>query len=903
MSKKLQGNSNGVAICDSIVMSVRNKRPNIRKPLAVFISIAGYFSVIFSFLGMFDLVYDEVKFGVTCILLSAVYITLSLIGRKALWLILGSIVAFGISAYRRFEELTKGFEYVYNVVYSTSFHTNISYYKYLKPRLEEEYVTTLLIFAVWLLAIIIYFFTIYKPNPIFPLLISFPILEVGLYNGIEIPLFWGVMTVAYWLALMAMSTIDVGEYIGGVGGFVRRGSLFFPKKQMKLKVTEQCGLVVMACVLIISGVSLAVMRATDYERSDEINQKRRDISEAFSNFSFDNFFESVSGLSKAFGIDLSFDNHKLGTQDHVRYKNTTDLICTFDRKYDGAVYLKSYTGAVYGDNQWNDLDSSAYSDGIFGDFDEYGVYAQDFPCIMSKYISSPNNEMTVWIISKLKEEKTFAPYGTDSMGELTYYRDSTVSSKSGSADEYSYNFMPVSAAYVAPFLDESNRLTFSLDSINDKNWYSEIEDYCDKNDLFTYSGLFSVDTTVQSYTSSMYSDGKAIMALLLESRYREFVYDNYLQVPDNNNMDEVREAYSDILSKADTANSAAEKINLLQEIRERIAQQTDYSLDPGKTPGNRDFVNYFLLENKKGYCTHFASSGVLLARMAGIPARYATGYIIVGDDFSSSSKNKDGSYTINVKDNRSHAWAEVYLDGYGWVPFEFTAGYSNQSIDTNKPKQTTSAVTTNSSTVTTTAAASGTTLATSSGGREATTRENQVTTRSDVTTTLPATSAAGIRSGSSSGSIRVPDFVKKILFSVMLISAAVCIILLRRCLTLKLREKRFTTGSNARRIAHMYAYAVKLLGSVGIKQSGIGYIEFAKQVEERCCGKNGRRFPEGAFNTFMDTALRSSFGQRSAGNADAESCRKFVDTLSANIYEESGWLRRLSLRYLSVLSR
>ena len=137
----------------------------------------------------------------------------------------------------------------------------------------------------------------------------------------------------------------------------------------------------------------------------------------------------------------------------------------------------------------------------------------------------------------------------------------------------------------------------------------------------------------------------------------------------------------------------------------------------------------------------------------------------------------------------------------------------------------------------------------------------------------------------------------------MLISAAVCIILLRRCLTLKLREKRFTTGSNARRIAHMYAYAVKLLGSVGIKQSGIGYIEFAKQVEERCCGKNGRRFPEGAFNTFMDTALRSSFGQRSAGNADAESCRKFVDTLSANIYEESGWLRRLSLRYLSVLSR
>lgn len=90
-----------------------------------------------------------------------------------------------------------------------------------------------------------------------------------------------------------------------------------------------------------------------------------------------------------------------------------------------------------------------------------------------------------------------------------------------------------------------------------------------------------------------------------------------------------------------------------------------YSLDTNAPPAGEDFVEYFLFEQSTGYCVHFSTAFVILARSVGLPARWVKGY-------SYGDLQEDGSYLIC--NNHAHAWAEVWFDNYGWVPFEPTPG-------------------------------------------------------------------------------------------------------------------------------------------------------------------------------------------------------------------------------------
>ena len=101
---------------------------------------------------------------------------------------------------------------------------------------------------------------------------------------------------------------------------------------------------------------------------------------------------------------------------------------------------------------------------------------------------------------------------------------------------------------------------------------------------------------------------------------------------------------------------------------ERMLSSYPYSDSPGKLPEEvgspSEFLDYFMLELRKGYCSHFATAFVLLARSEGIPARYCQGYYVQRGD----------SETVTVTTDMAHAWPEAYLEGYGWVAFEPTPG-------------------------------------------------------------------------------------------------------------------------------------------------------------------------------------------------------------------------------------
>lgn len=102
----------------------------------------------------------------------------------------------------------------------------------------------------------------------------------------------------------------------------------------------------------------------------------------------------------------------------------------------------------------------------------------------------------------------------------------------------------------------------------------------------------------------------------------------------------------------------------IKELSRMLTNAAKYDLKTGDLPEDKDFVEYFLFENKKGSCSHFATTLTLLLRCVDIPARYTRGYVISRADFEEN--------VAEVLNNRSHAWVEVYFKGYGWVPVEAT---------------------------------------------------------------------------------------------------------------------------------------------------------------------------------------------------------------------------------------
>ena len=92
----------------------------------------------------------------------------------------------------------------------------------------------------------------------------------------------------------------------------------------------------------------------------------------------------------------------------------------------------------------------------------------------------------------------------------------------------------------------------------------------------------------------------------------------------------------------------------------------EYSLEIAAPPRDRDIVDYFLFDLQKGYCDYYATSMVVLARAAGLPARMVIGY------HTGKFNAELGAYLVTEAE--AHSWPEIYFPGYGWVEFEPTAG-------------------------------------------------------------------------------------------------------------------------------------------------------------------------------------------------------------------------------------
>ena len=96
-----------------------------------------------------------------------------------------------------------------------------------------------------------------------------------------------------------------------------------------------------------------------------------------------------------------------------------------------------------------------------------------------------------------------------------------------------------------------------------------------------------------------------------------------------------------------------------------------YTLEP--PPLDKDPVDQFMFETRRGFCEHFASSFAVMMRAAGIPTRVVTGYL-------GGETNPIDGYLV-VRQSEAHAWNEVWFRDEGWVRYDPTAAVSPQRIE------------------------------------------------------------------------------------------------------------------------------------------------------------------------------------------------------------------------------
>jgi hypothetical protein len=103
-------------------------------------------------------------------------------------------------------------------------------------------------------------------------------------------------------------------------------------------------------------------------------------------------------------------------------------------------------------------------------------------------------------------------------------------------------------------------------------------------------------------------------------------------------------------------------------------QEFFYTLEPPLLISPNS-IDEFLFLSRKGFCEHYSSSFVFLMRSMGIPARIVTGY-------QGGSINQFDGY-LEIRQSDAHAWAEVWIQGKGWLRIDPTAAVAPNRIALN----------------------------------------------------------------------------------------------------------------------------------------------------------------------------------------------------------------------------
>lgn len=374
--------------------------------------------------------------------------------------------------------------------------------------------------------------------------------------------------------------------------------------------------IIMVMVLAVSVFCLIVLPPSKYKQPavfDMIGNVFLEARGGIGNSSSDAEGENNSGINRGDINDMS----KLGEADIIRHNN--EITCTYTTLPTGSTqYLPNRECLYYryGSNMWY---KKTYEEGA----DQY-------------------NRLMMVTVENDKKLKDYLDGGTGDYDELVR--------------KYVFEI-----AYHDGF-----RRVFRYEP--DKSLFDKLKSVARGNVEMESENPFQKKSSGKDYNSSVI----------------ENVRDTYTQIDDESKA-VVQTVFGS--SKIETVNDIYDYIDYVKKV---FSTNYRYTKAPGRIPEGEDFAEYFLLESKEGYCTYFATGAVLAFRSAGIPARYVEGYAVEdsvikeGRDvletdylYRELTKNKNPDRRINVKevdvlDSYAHAWAEVFIEGVGWIVVEVT---------------------------------------------------------------------------------------------------------------------------------------------------------------------------------------------------------------------------------------
>ncbi len=182
-----------------------------------------------------------------------------------------------------------------------------------------------------------------------------------------------------------------------------------------------------------------------------------------------------------------------------------------------------------------------------------------------------------------------------------------------------------------------------------------------RNDSYTVASTLPISDAQGLSTVPLPSENHAFWAQSPDAAYSSPT-SSYLQVPLN---------MSPRVQKTVQAWTRGSKntYEALQSLEGHLSDQNHfkYSVDNPSIPANQDVVDW-LLNSQTGYCTHYASAMVVMARMLHIPTRVAIG-------FSSGHFMLDRK-VWSVEGSDAHSWVQAYFPNYGWINFDPTPGFA-----------------------------------------------------------------------------------------------------------------------------------------------------------------------------------------------------------------------------------